>query len=198
MPPTIDWAQISHGPRQWVPIRGFEGCYAVSDFGEVLSLARMVPNRAHTQPVRERVLSPAPDPSGYLVVNLKRAASGQRWGARIHRLVCLAFHGWPRADQEVCHNNGIKGDNRARNLRWDTAAANREDAKRHSKLRANLEGRPNLDLDEVRRMLRNGVKHATIAAHFKVSRPMITMINTGARCGTTDTPGLWEYGKWVE
>ena len=49
----------------------------------------------------------------------------------VHRLVALAFHGEAEDGLEVCHGNGVRTDNRASNLRWDTHAENMRDKKRH-------------------------------------------------------------------
>jgi hypothetical protein len=35
--------------------------------------------------------------------------------------------------QQACHNNGVKTDNRAANLRWDTSSENARDIVRHGK-----------------------------------------------------------------
>lgn len=46
----------------------------------------------------------------------------------IHRLVLLAFVGPCPEGTEACHENGDGSDNRLENLRWDTHAANVQDA----------------------------------------------------------------------
>lgn len=47
-------------------------------------------------------------------------------------MVALTFLGEPDLPELFCcHNNGNKHDNRASNLRWDTASANNYDAVKH-------------------------------------------------------------------
>lgn len=114
----------------WTPALGFEGFYEVSDQGRVRSLERTVTykdGRRRHHP--EQLLKPTAHPSGYLMVDLR--IGGKRWPRRVHRLVLEAFVG-PRPDGfEGCHGNGVQTDNRLVNLRWDTAEANRDDARRH-------------------------------------------------------------------
>lgn len=45
----------------------------------------------------------------------------------VHRLVLEAFVGPCPPGMEACHWNGIPGDNRLHNLRWDTPSANNAD-----------------------------------------------------------------------
>lgn len=50
----------------------------------------------------------------------------------VHRLVCEAFHGKPPTPKHDCaHNNGIRDDNRASNLRWATRKENLGDTEKH-------------------------------------------------------------------
>lgn len=64
------------------------------------------------------VLRSFPRPNGYWVVSI----SGRKHF--VHRLVCAAFLGAPAAGCEVSHENGLKADNRAENLRWRTHSDN--------------------------------------------------------------------------
>lgn len=49
----------------------------------------------------------------------------------IHRLMMMAFCGPPPVGMEVCHNNGVRHDNRLCNLRWATHTENLSDRKIH-------------------------------------------------------------------
>ena len=112
--------------ERWLSVVGFEGLYEVSDLGRVRSL--------YGEP---HVLKTPPDPSGYLQVNLYRGGKHTCVHTHVHTLVLTAFVG-PRPgvlyEYEGCHWNGIPGDCRLENLRWDTRKANRADAKRHGTL----------------------------------------------------------------
>lgn len=94
--------------------------YRVGDDGSVWSRKRLN---------RWRQLSPRPQVRGYYSVLLSKDGIGSDF--LIHRLVLLAFVGPCPDGMEACHNNGISGDNRLENLRWDTHRANSADQKIH-------------------------------------------------------------------
>lgn len=73
---------------------------------------------------------------GYYQVHFKDDASLAHSMARVHRLVCAAFHGIPEgaADLLVRHLDGNPGNNRPENLAWGTDADNHSDAKRHGRV----------------------------------------------------------------
>jgi len=114
----------------WRPIPGWEGYYEASDLGRIRSMTRRVPGRRPSgQAVPGRVLKLVPGKDGYLTVTLCRAGIGKP--GRVHRLVLLAFTGAPPLGLVGCHNDGDRMNNRLDNLRWDTLAANSQDAVLH-------------------------------------------------------------------
>lgn len=117
--------------EEWRPIPGWEGYYEVSNGGRVRSLARVIVNKhGDEQKFRGRMLTARMGNRGYLCVRLSRDGKHKR--ARVHRLVAEAFHGVPTDENLVCcHNNGVKTDNRAINLRWGTLASNYHDMEKH-------------------------------------------------------------------
>lgn len=98
----------------WRPVAGYEGVYEVSSRGRIKRVLAGQGTRVGTI-LKGRITK------GYLYVNL--CLNGKRRGYRINRLVCEAFHG-PSFGRESNHRNGIKTDNRSRNLEWSTHSQN--------------------------------------------------------------------------
>lgn len=120
--------------EEWRPVVGWEGLYEVSSLGRVRSLGRVV-IKQHASAKREvafkyrgRVLT-AHQIRGYPTVML--ADRSRRETARVHRLVCLAFHGPGKDGLEVAHADGVRSNARASNLRWATRRENAHDTFAH-------------------------------------------------------------------
>lgn len=93
----------------WKDIEGYEGCYQVSNFGNVKSL-----NYMHTG--KEQILKLKTKKSGYLQVNLCK--DGKIKTYTIHRLVAKAFVENPDNLPQVNHIDEDKTNNRFDNLEW--------------------------------------------------------------------------------
>ena len=104
--------------------------YEASSEGRVRSLTRKTwTSNGHERIYQGRVLSARTDRHGYQRLNL--CESGIITPHSVHHLVAAAFHGEPPEGFQVCHNNGVPDDNRAVNLRWDSASGNILDAVQH-------------------------------------------------------------------
>lgn len=115
--------------ERWLPVVGYERHYEVSDLGRVRSLDRVDRlNRSH----KGRVLKPGVGHNGYPLVSLW--SDGVGTSRTVHSLVAEAFIGPRPAGKDICHSTGNRNDPRLANLRYDTRAANLEDAKRHGTL----------------------------------------------------------------
>lgn len=102
-------------PEAWLPIHGWEGVYAVSDYGNVRN---------------ERtgyVLCPSPIRQGYLAVTLAKAP--RRELHSVHQLVAAAFSRGPGS--VVRHLDGNKLNNHSRNLSYGTQSENILDSVAH-------------------------------------------------------------------
>lgn len=76
------------------------------------------------------LLSPFPDPDGYLIVNLVECGKAKR--RRVSMLVCRAFNGdAPTPRHHAAHEDGDKSRNFPGNLSWKTAKENNADKVRH-------------------------------------------------------------------
>ena len=116
----------------WRDVAGFEGCYQVSNYGRVKSVARVSTyidknGRTMPLPVKEKLIATSmPRFGDYKQCSLSKAVGKKRISKNklVQQLVCTAFHGHapqPRGEilrYVVDHKNGDKLNNRADNLRW--------------------------------------------------------------------------------
>lgn len=116
--------------ESWLPIPGWESFYAVSDWGQVKSLARrVVRSDGRVQNLREKSLTHSVNPQGYHSVTLSR--DGGQTFQKVHRLVLLAFVGPCPDGLEGCHGDGDPHNNSLSNLRWDVHSENMLDTIKH-------------------------------------------------------------------
>lgn len=116
----------------WRPVVGFEGCYEVSDHGQVRSLDRTIVTHTKHGEVRRRLAGKIMKQhlgAAYLEVTLSRG--NEKTLARPHRLVLEAFVGPCPEGMETRHFNGNPLDNRLENLLWGTPVENASDCTRH-------------------------------------------------------------------
>lgn len=93
----------------WKDVKGYEGCYQVSNFGNVKSLNYMKTGK-------EKVLKVRKDKYGYLTVNLSK--DGKKKHYTVHRLVATAFLPNPNNLLQVNHIDEDKTNNTVFNLEW--------------------------------------------------------------------------------
>lgn len=99
----------------WRDIKGYEGLYQISNFGNVKSVERIVKRGTNFKPVCERVLKTG-DKDGYKYVILSK--NGKTKTGWVHRLVAQAFI--PNPDKLPCinHKDENPSNNRVDNLEW--------------------------------------------------------------------------------
>lgn len=158
--------------EEWRPVVGWEGFYAVSNLGNVLSLDRVVIKRnGHRRRVQGRMLKVHLGSNGYLSVCLKRP--DKQSVVCVHRLVLEAFVGPCPAGLEACHGKSGKYDNSLANLRWDTKRSNEQDKIADGAvLKGVAHPRATLTDDDVRSIRRareNGFQFNEIAAMFGIT-----------------------------
>lgn len=106
-------------PEIWKWIPDFEGLYQVSTWGRIRSVDRWVIYKDGSKRFyKGRILKPARDENGYLLVVLSR--DGKRRNFRVHRLVAEAFIPNPENKPEVNHLDENKENNYVSNLEWST------------------------------------------------------------------------------
>jgi hypothetical protein len=94
----------------WKEISGYEGYYAISNYGKVKSLKK------------NRVLKNIYDKKGYLYIGLYK--NGKETKFKIHRLVANHFIENPNNLPQIDHIDRIKDNNVVTNLRWATNSIN--------------------------------------------------------------------------
>ena len=105
-------AEHNSNAEIWIPIKGYEGRYSVSNFGNVVS------HRGG----KSRILKTTPNRTGYAQVSLGK--NGTIKSFRVNVLVANHFLQRPQGLTEVNHKDENKSNNRADNLEWCTHAYN--------------------------------------------------------------------------
>jgi hypothetical protein len=110
--------------EQWRDIKGYEGLYQVSSYGNIRSLDRRAVNHkcGATRIVRGIVINPWDNGNGYLVVTLSNGR--KRRNRYVHRLVAETFLDNPKSKKYVNHKDYDTHNNRADNLEWCTQMEN--------------------------------------------------------------------------
>ena len=102
--------------EQWLPIKGYEGLYEISDYGRVRSLNYWKKGKRKVLKCHARI--------GYYI-KTSLVKNGVRKYYRVHRLVAQAFLPPPmEGENQVEHLNTDKRDNRVKNLRWVSQKGN--------------------------------------------------------------------------
>lgn len=100
----------------WKDIRGFDGLYQISNYGNVKSCKRYVNTKFGQRFLNEKLLGLVKNRDGYLIVSLYKY--GIKKTFKPHRLVANAFIDNPENKNQVNHKNHIKTDNSKNNLEW--------------------------------------------------------------------------------
>lgn len=164
----ISWTQ-----KTWNPIPDFDGYFASSD-GYILSK-----KQGHT-----RVLNPIEGNDRHLYVFLYDG-QGNSKKMYVHRLVLMAFVGFPKDGQECRHLNDIPSDNRIENLVWGTRLENAADKRRngglpigekcyHHKLTEN-------QVMQIRKRYSDGESSSDLSKVYNVSKNTVLQIVKGKK-----------------
>lgn len=100
----------------WKDIAGYEGLYAVSDEGEVISLSRIKNNGRGRFQTKERILKQGTRAGKYRFVCLSKG--DEQIAFSVHRLVAIAFLENPEHLPEVNHKDKNPSNNHVENLEW--------------------------------------------------------------------------------
>lgn len=156
------------------PVAGFDGYY-VTDTGKVFSC-----RKGKTQE-----LQPFDDTYGYHKVTLYRRGRAKGMTISVHRIVAEAFMGPRPEGMQVCHNNGMRTDNRLSNLRYDTPKGNQADRVVHgTTIRGEQSPHAKLVTAQVLEIIQQceqGATQASVADAYGVSPSLVSQIAHGHR-----------------
>ena len=166
----------------WVSVKGCEGLYEVSNFGNLRGLPRKVTQRnGHPYFVTGKDLKGSISPvTGYRVVSISDGETKKT--KSVHRLVAMAFIPNPFDKPEVNHIDGNKQNNRVDKLEWVTSSENQTHAHEIG-LQPEIfgESHPNSKLTEadvlkIREDYKNGKLQREIAEEFGICRQNVSDI----------------------
>lgn len=106
----------------FVPIKGFENLYEISNFGRVFSKIRKSWNGKGYKNEGNKFLKLKDNRAGYKYVFLHK--NNKIFSKYIHRLVAEHFLKNDNNYKEVNHKNGNKSDNTVNNLEWCSSSYN--------------------------------------------------------------------------
>lgn len=119
----------------WLPCKGYEGLYEVSNLGRVRSCDRLVwGGKAFYRKV-SRMKTPKLRKDGYLTVKLYKNNIGK--DIRVHRLVAFAFipNPNPKLYGHVNHIDCDRTNNRTTNLEWCNPLTNHQHSSRLNRMK---------------------------------------------------------------
>lgn len=102
--------------EEWLPIKGYEGLYEVSNLGRIKSLERKKWNGKSNHIWKEKILKFGTNGANYLAVNLYK--NKKRKFITIHKLVATTFIDNPNNYLEINHTDENPKNNAVINLEW--------------------------------------------------------------------------------
>lgn len=111
----------------WKDIKGYEGLYQCSSWGNIRSLDRYIPWRNGYKQFRKgQIIKPKQNKNGYLQFALNK--NGQRKMVYVHIIIAKTFLDPNIISETVNHKDGNKLNNRIDNLEWCSYSENNKHA----------------------------------------------------------------------
>lgn len=150
-------------PEIWAPMHGYEDTYNISTLGRIKRI------RKARGAVVGRITEGALQCKGYKTFSIPPNTY-----ILVHTLVAKTFLGPPPPGSQVRHLNGIRTDNRLRNLIWGTPSENQMDRVIHGTSNRG-EQHPNkkLTTKEILEIRHSNNSVRTLAARYKVSKSTV-------------------------
>lgn len=154
----------------WKDVKGYNGLYQVSNYGNIKSLSRIIVRSNGNYSSKEKLLEPQIIKNGYLVVRLKK--NGNRSTKLINRLVAESFIPNPEDKLEVNHKDLNKLNNHVDNLEWSTRSENMKHAYKNGVVDINkaidkLKTVTKNDVVEIRKRKLNGESRKSVYEDYK-------------------------------
>lgn len=165
--------------EKWIPVKGYEEHYEVSNYGRVRNIPRTVQMSCKGgQYISESTINhPTNNNKGYGRVFLSKY--NKVTTKYVHRLVAENWCKNPFHYNEVNHIDGNKSNNKAKNLEWVSRRQNCIHARRTglfipspSKLSARM-------VDDIVLLRKNGVKRQDVADKYGINPANVSGITSG-------------------
>jgi hypothetical protein len=165
----------------WLPIPGYENLYSVSSFGNVRA-----EHYGKGVGQGQQLLCLYKQRKGYLIADLTKDGVRRHW--LVHILVALAFLGpKPTPQHQVNHKDGVKTNNRPRNLEWLSPSEHLQHTQNAGLFKTVL---TKDDVQTIMELLLARVPQKQIAARFNTTQATISRIKLGQTWGHITKPGL--------
>ena len=168
--------------EEWRDIPGYEGRYQASTEGRIRGLDRVeqVADSRGFSYMRKRrgaVLRQCIGSNGYSYVGLRETVNADNASyIPVHHLIGLTFLGERPKGTQICHQDGNKQNNSAKNLRYDSTTENHIDVYRNGKKYGKLSAE---DARDVKDRLKAGEPIRSIANRYGVTYQAIHYIAKG-------------------
>ena len=147
----------------WKEVIGFEGCYEVSNQGNVRRIGK------------QKLLAKVIDKDGYVVHCFSK--NNKRYNVMAHKLVVEAFHGPCPLGHVTRHRDGSRTNNKSNNLHYGTPAENSADMVGHNtQVKGETSHLSKLTEQDVIAIRKSSLTQSELAEHYGVSQGNISQI----------------------
>lgn len=181
---------VDHVPgEEWRPVPAAGGWYSASSFGRIRRNAmHAVGADGRRLFFAEALMGSTADSYGYLQVRISRLCPYPRKLPLVHRMVFESFNGPLPSGTEINHRNGVKTDNRIKNLEAVPHAENMAHASRHGLMpageRAGSTTLRNRDAVAIVEGYAAGARVSDLARRFSTSSSTVSNILAGRVWGS--------------
>lgn len=114
------------GDEIWKDIQNYEGLYRISNYGNLMSLDRVINRNNNLYNRKSKILKKSVDSTGYEIIGLTKDSKTKSY--KVHRLVGIHFIDNNNDKPCINHKDGNKLNNHIDNLEWSTYSENTKHA----------------------------------------------------------------------